>query len=394
MVVYWGMLIWVFLIGFFQPDERNPLKTNEAKEYRAKWGFAIMLMLPVIFFAAMRSGVGDTGMYIAMFEDTPDTMHYFIDYIEIQNKSVLFYGCQMLFKCYISDSPYMWLSFIAVIEGLLVTGFFRRYSPNIAMSVYIFVGSTMFTWMYNGMRQFLAVCIILSMTEWIVKNRWYAFIPVVLIVGGMVPFFEWFGAETVPWFFGGIHQSSLIMIPIFFILQGKAWGWRVWVFIVGFTILAFLGLVDDLVGDVAENSEYALNMEMNAASDDNGANPIRVLVAAVPAVMALIKRKEIIDMGEEVPPFIHLSINAAVVTVALYATSVISSSGIMIGRLTAYTELYGMVLIPWLLIYPYKKSQRTLAVCVYGAYLLWFIYQMYIAWGGAGYVSRLLGIGT
>jgi len=51
-----------------------------------------------------------------------------------------------------------------------------------------------------------------------------------------------------------------------------------------------------------------------------------------------------------------------------------------------------LVLIPWLLMYPYQKMQRELTVCVYGAYLMWFVYQMYIAWGGMFYESKLLNL--
>lgn len=391
MVVYWSMLIWVFLFGWCQSGDYNPLKSGDAKAQQMKFGTAVMVLFPVIFFAAVRSDVGDTGLYFTMYKNTPDDMAYFRDYVDSLKGSPLFYGSQMIFKCFVSKEPVMWFGLVAIIEGLLVAKFFQKYSPNVVMSAYIFVGSTLFTWLYNGVRQFLPVCILLAMTEWIVKNRWYYYVPVVLILGGIGPFAEWFGVESVPWFLGGIHQSSLLMIPVFFILQGKAWNWRVWVFIVVFTVLAFAGVVDDLVGDVAENSEYAASMDSDMLADDDGANPIRALVAAVPVVMAYFKRKELEKMGDEVPSVIHISANASVVTLALYITSTISGSGVMIGRLTVYTELYSLVLIPWLLLYPYKKTMRELATGVYGAYLMWFVYQMCVAWS-MSYGSKLLDL--
>lgn len=389
MPIYWGMLIWVFLIGLFQPDERNPLLSNEAKAYRAKWSLAIALMLPVTFFAAVRGGIMDTGAYIRMFEQCPDHMQYFGEYTDSMTGSVFYYGCMMIFKCYISTDPTMWLALIATIQGLLLATFFRRYSANIAMSVYIFMASTLFTWMYNGVRQFLAVTILMIMTEWIVKNKWYFYVPVTILLGGVGPIFELFGSESVPWFLGGVHQSAYLMVPIFFLIQGKAWSWRVWLFVAVFAVMAITGTVDDFVGDVAQETEYAADMTAKDFEGDDGANPIRALVAAVPAVMAFIKKDEI-DHMEDVPPVIPLSINATVMTTALYITSTLSGSGVLIGRLPMYTELYSLILIPWLLAHPYKTNQRLLAYCVYGAYFLWFVYQMYIGFGAPPYVSDVL----
>lgn len=391
MIVYWGMLIWVFLIGWFQPDENNPLKTNEAKEYRAKWGFAIMLMLPVIFFAAVKGSVMDTTAYIRSFKNTPDDILYFKEYAESLESSTLFYGFQMLFKCFISQNAYVWIAFLAVAQGLLMTSFFQKYSPNIAMSVYIFMASTQFTWMYNGLRQFMAVTILMAMTGWIISNRWYLYLPITLLLGGLQPLFELFGAESTPWFLGGIHQSALVMIPLYFFLRGKPWNWKIWVFIIAFAILAVSGSIESLIGDVAEGSEYAgdfneLGEYEKMGMVDDGAHPIRAVVPLVPLVMAFLKRKEIEEMGEEVPPIIQLSINASVFTEALYICSVFTS-GILIGRMPIYTELYNMVLIPWLIVHPYKKSSRMLTIALYGMYLLWFIYQMHITWGGLGYHS-------
>ncbi len=395
MGVYWSILIWVFLIGFMQPDENNPITSNEAKAYRAKWGMALLLMLPVIFFAFARSYVMDTTAYIDMFCKTPDQMQYFDEYMDSQMGSQLFYGCQMLFKCYVSKDPFLWVGFIAIIQGLLVTRFFQQYSLNVAMSVYIFVASTQFTWMYNGIRQFMAVAILMAMTDWILKNKWYYYIPMVMLIGGFQKIFEWCHLGDTPWFLGGIHQSALLMIPLFFLLRCKPWGKMMWVFVAVFAVLAMTGVLGEIIGDAAQETEYAQDfkdMDDYAAQEiivDDGANPIRMIVPLVPAVMAFMKRKEIEAMSEEeCPTIIRLQINAAVITTVLYGCSVVSS-GILIGRLPIYVELYTFCLIPWLILHPYKKSSNILAIGVYGAYFLWFLYQMYIAWGGPQYYSWL-----
>ncbi len=390
MVIYWGMLIWVFVIGYMQPDEHNPLKSNEAKAYRAKWGSALLLMAPIIFFALFRSDCVDTASYIAAYNRTPTDMRAFSEWVDSQKGSQLFHGLQMLFKCFISEEPTMWFGLIAVVQGLIVTRFFQKYSPNIGLSVYIFMGSTLFTWMYNGIRQFIAVTVLLACTEWIIKNRWYLYLPVVLLLGGLNPIFDILGWGTPPWFLCGIHQSALLMLPVFFFVQGKAFSWKIWVMATIFAVLAVTGGLEALLGSATESTEYADDMQYVTA--DSGANPLRAVLPFVPVLMAFYKRKEIAEMSEEDRPLmIDLCINMAVITFTLYVASSLTS-GMYVGRLPIYTELYNLVLIPWLILHPYKKNAKLLTQAVLIIYLGWFIYQMHITWNGLTYGSDVLGI--
>ena len=77
-----------------------------------------------------------------------------------------------------------------------------------------------FSWMCNGIRQFLVVTILFALTKHLINGKWYIYIPVVLILSGITPIFKLFGWGTPPWFLCGIHQSALIMVPIYFIVRG------------------------------------------------------------------------------------------------------------------------------------------------------------------------------
>ena len=250
------------------------------------------------------------------------------------------------------------------------------------------MASTMFTWMYNGVRQFTAVCILFALSECFIKNRWYIYIPVVLLVGGVQPFCEVLGRADPPWYLCGIHQSALMMAPIFFFVQGKAWNWRMLVFVGAFMVLLLSGGLDSFLESATETTAYAVDLQY--VQEDSGAHPLRAVVPMVPVVMALIKIKEI-RSSEAVPKIITVCINMSVITAALYIASVLTS-GIFVGRLPIYTEVYNLILIPWLIQNMYKKDQQLLTLGVYGGYLGWFLYQMYVAWGGLSYASEVLGV--
>lgn len=388
MLVYWGILIWVFAIGYMQPSMTSPIEVNGALEYRSKWGFALLLLSVPVFFAAVRSGCIDTASYIREFNNVPTDMQYFDEYLQGHSDSQLFYGLQMIFKCYISQDAHWWLALIAVVQGLCVASTLKKYSPNIAMSVYIFIASTLiFSWMYNGMRQFIAVSILFACTDWILKKRWYFYLPVAVLLCGLDPICTRFGMETPVWFLQGFHQSGIIMIPIFFFVQGKAWNKKIWLLVAVLLALIFTGTLGTAVESATESTTYSVDIANMQA--DSGANPIRTVVALVPVVMAFMKRKE---MGkDEVPPIIHLCINMAIVAACLYAASMVTS-GMYVGRLPIYCELYNLILIPWLIAHPYQKNSKLLTQAVYGCYLLYFIYQMYFSWDGLEYSSDVLNL--
>ncbi len=388
MIVHWGMLLWTFFLGFLQPDESNPLTNKHAQPSRAKWGYAIALMLPVIFFASVRGGMMDTGTYIHIFKTIPMDMELFEPWLSLRKGSFLYYGAEYYFKNFISDDPTMWLSLVALIQGFCIIKIFQKYSDNMAMSVYVFIGSTMYTWMMNGARQFLVVTILFVMTDCIIKNRWYIYLPILIMLCGLDPLMEAVGQPAPPWYLGGVHQSAYLMIPVFFLVQGKRFNWKMLVFVAVFCLLLMSGGLDFLLESTAETTEYSVDIQN--MEQDEGASPFRVIVAAVPLVMAFMKKKEIDEMGDDVPPVINVSINMSVVTVALYTASVFTS-GVYVGRLPVYTEIYNLILIPWLILNPYKKDSQLLTYAVYGAYLLWFVYQMYVGWGGLMYISDVLG---
>lgn len=90
----------------------------------------------------------------------------------------------------------------------------------------MFVVSTDYlSWMFNGMRQFIAVCIILLSFELILRKKVLWAIAVILL------------AAT-------FHASALIMIPLIFVIQGRAWNRKMLLFLacVGVAIL----LIDPL----------------------------------------------------------------------------------------------------------------------------------------------------
>lgn len=376
MTVYWFMMAWVIFFGILAQVSARKVCVGEylgeeVYEARVHLFMAVVTFAVIIFFAGARSHIADTSAYIRMFNDYPLFQNAQDIIFDDTAREPGFRLFSILVKTYISDNYTVWLYIIAVITGICVMIPLYRYSCNFGVSAFLFMSSCQFTWMFNGMRQFLVAAIIFSCTGLILKNKNLLYIIIVCILST-------------------IHQSALILIPMYFIAQGEPWNKRTLLFI-GCIILAmiFTSKFTNLLTDVVEQTDYASSVNEFKATDD-GTNIIRILVELIPVILAFVYRDKIKD---KLTPIIKLSINMSLIASGLYIISKIAHSGILLGRLPIYFSMYNLILLPWLLknIFDNKEKDLIYFVMII-CYFAFFYCQMCITWGGMPYYSKVLNL--
>lgn len=376
MTVYWFMMAWVIFFGILAQASSRRVCVGEylgekVYEPRVHLFMAIVTFAVIIFFAGARSYVADTTAYIKMFKEYPLFQNAHDVIFDNNAREPGFRLFTILIKTYISDNYTVWLYIIAVISGICVMIPLYKYSCNFGISAFLFMASCQFSWMFNGMRQFLVAAIIFSCTGMILKNKALLYIIIVCILST-------------------IHRSAFILIPMYFIAQGEPWNKRTLLFI-GCIVLAMLFTTKftNLLTDVVEQTDYATSVNEFKDTDD-GTNIIRILVESVPVILAFVYRNKI---KHELTPIIKLSINMSLIASGLYVISKVASSGILLGRLPIYFSMYNLILLPWLLKNIFEGREKNLIyyimiLCYFG----FFYYQMVITWGGMGYMSQLFNI--
>ena len=209
MTVYWFMMAWVILFGILAQVSARRVCVGEylgkkVYEPRVHLFMAVVTFAVIVFFAGARSFSGDTWSYINMFENYPFFQNIQDVIFDSNVREPGFRLFSILVKTYISDNYTVWLSIIAVISGVCVMIPLYRYSCNFGVSAFLFMASCQFSWMFNGMRQFLVAAIIFSCTGLILKNKTLSYIIIVCILST-------------------IHKSALILIPMYFIAKGEPW---------------------------------------------------------------------------------------------------------------------------------------------------------------------------
>lgn len=374
MTIYVFMLIWVIIFGILaNATSKTVCVDSENMVYRQRVNlfFALMTFSVIIFFASLRSEVADTTAYISMFKSYPNDLSQISELLYgVAKRYPGFLVLTVILKKFTSDYN-VWFTIIAVISGICVMIPLYKYSSNFGVSAFLFMASCQFSWMFNGMRQFLVASIIFSCTGLVLRRK---FIPYTIIVCLL----------------STIHVSALILIPIYFIVTGEPWNKRTMLF-VGVIILAilFTSKFTVMLEDVVENTDYETSMEEFKKTDD-GTSVIRIIVESVPVIIAFIYRNRIKD---KLTPIINLSINMSLVASGLYVISKIARSGIMLGRLPIYFSLYNLILLPWLIKNIFnKEEERLIYYIMFVLYITYFYYQIAIAWDGLGYVSKILNL--
>lgn len=359
---YWWLLIWIFVGGWiFSMVPKQQEIVNGKIEERWQMIAAVGLALPYIIWTGFRvDSFGDTGAYRKIFQGVSDITQM-SEYLAENTKDKGFSVLMMIMKSIIGNRDVVFFLIIAIFQLGCIIYVYRKFSSDYWISLLLFILSTDYlSWMHNGMRQFIAVTMIFACTSLILKNKYVSVIGIILL------------AST-------IHGTALIMIPILFIVHGKAWNKKCLFFLLcGGIAILFIDRFTPIMNSLLADTQYSDLMTNETWATDDGTSIIRVLVYSVPALLAIVGKKYI-DQAND--PFVDFCVNCSMVTMVLYFIASVSS-GIYVGRLPIYTSMYGYILMPWLINHMFnRESAKLVRVLMIGAYCMFYYYQMHIAWG-------------
>lgn len=362
MKLYWFFLamsiVGIFICGMYP----RYVKINAQYEPRARFWQAAVLFGIVIFFCGLRSGIADTPAYISEFKRASSNISQLdIDAIQKDKGYVIL---EVLFKQFISDDYHWWFLLIACISGIAIMYTLYKYSSDFGMSFFLFIASTQFTWLVNGMRQFLAVCLIFAAVTLMLEKQWWQYILVVLL------------AAT-------LHGTAIIMIPVYFIAQWKPFSLKS---IVASIAIAVAGINIGRFEFLFDNTQY--EGYLDNILETSGMNVVRFLVAIVPVVIAVVGRKII---EAENNKLINICVNMSCFYIAVQFSALFVGAN-YIGRMATYFNVYNLILLPWMIRNCFTRdSARLVKFACVGCYCIYFYYQMAITWN-LDYVSDILGL--
>lgn len=359
---YWWLMIWLFIGGvitaaFPKRQERLGGKTVE------RWRVlpAIVLVIPYIIWAGFRESIGDTGAYRRGFLALSGSLADIPEVLLGDTKDPGFTVVMILIKTVFGNDDTIFFLSIAIFQLLCISLTFRKYSVDYWTSMFLFVASTDYwSWMMNGMRQFIAVVAIFACLKWLTEKKYVPLIAVISLISL-------------------IHGTAILMLVIVFIVQGEAWNRKtILMLFATMFVIVFIDRFTPILNDLLQSTQYGDMMTNGIWDADDGTNILRVAVYSVPAILSLVGLKHIRAAND---PVINICVNCSIVTMALYLVSAVTS-GVYIGRLPIYTTLHGYIAMPWLIDHVFTRdSAKILKGFMILLYLAFFYYQMFVAWG-------------
>ena len=355
-------LIWLFIAGGILictfPERQEHLLGRKVK----RWDYlpAIILVLPLALWAGFRGNVADTPLYRKIFLEESRGLMDIPAVLLGDGKDKGFTVLTIFLKYFIGNSDKLYFTILAVFQMVCICLVFRKYSSDYWISIFLFVASTDYaSWMFNGMRQFVAACMIFACFDLMVKKKYVKLIIVILLASL-------------------IHGSALLMIPIIFVVQGKPWNMRTILMLIGTAVVVlFIDRFTPILNTMLEDTQYDGVMENEIWVVDDGTNVIRVLVYAVPMLFALVGKQYVECENNQA---LNICVNCSIVTTALYAVSAVTS-GVYIGRLPIYTSMMGYISLPWLINHMFnRESSRLVKIVMIMLYMVFYYYQTFITW--------------
>ncbi len=360
---YWYLIIWLFLAGAVLPQifpKQTEIVFGKKKQV---WSLlaVIIIVLPYIIWGGYRTWFGDTEAYRTSFLNLSPGLSQIPSLFTSDIKDPGFTALSVIIKSIIGNRDELFFLIISAFQMISLALIYRKYSSDFFTCLFLFIVSTDYmSWVHNGMRQFIAIIMIFMCFKWMVQRRYFPCIFVTLLASQ-------------------IHGSALMMIPMFFVVQGKAWNKRTLLFLMGIMVVVmYIDAFTPILNDLLMETQYDDLVTNEIWTNDDGTNLIRVLVYSVPALMSLVGIRYVHEAND---PAINVSVNCSIVTMGLYLVAAVSS-GIYVGRLPMYTTLQGYICLPWLIEHMFSRSSaRFVKMCMYGFYLVFFYFQMHMIWG-------------
>ena len=307
--------------------------------------FVFILTSVLVILSGLRNNIGDTGTYMESYKMIA-TNQSNID-LSVDFGFNLF----QLLLINISTNPQILIFTTSLIINTLNIFTFRKYYSLFELEVYIYITSCYYLVTMNGIRQALAAAIIFAATQFIINGEFIKYLIVVLI------------AST-------IHASAIIMLPIYFIVRSKAWS-KVTIVIIAISFISFIFFykIMPVAFNMLENTQYGHYEEYILTGGSGGVNIVRVVIAAIPVILAFIYRCKL----ESEWKYSNVFVNMSLINLILYIFSLYNW---IFSRFNIYFNLYSFVLLPYLIKNMLEKKERDLIYYLFILfYFILFIYE-------------------
>lgn len=347
-------IIIVFIPSYYSSykNEENPLIKYRYDAFGQLRIFLVFIVLVVV--SGFRKGFIDTTTYRLMFNNVGTSFEYAL------NQTDKGFYLLMALLNHISSNSQMMVFVSSLIILVFVIKTLQRYSPDLKLSIYLFVAGGYYAVSMNGIRQYIAVSILFATLPLLVKERKGLLIFTILIASMF-------------------HSSAIIFFLVFLFGYTRVFSKRYFVSVA--LVIVFLSSTSALapwIFNFLEGSHYTVYLN-DMLSGSLGAGFLRMAVEAAPVLLAFILYRLCDRTIFYSNKLLRISVNLSSLNLIFY---ILSLQTWIFARIGLYFQIFNLILIP-LLINSFFNNKDKLFVkgVIYTLYTVYFIYQMKYGYG-------------
>lgn len=312
--------------------------------------FLVLIIICISAFSFLRESYNDTANYIYDFRNAESLTVF------LESGGLFHFGSNPLHGLYrafihsFTDNYHIYFFFPAVINSLAIAKLYKRYSCNLTFSFLIFISIGTYVMFIAALKQSIAVAILTLALPYAIDKKYPRFYLLVLLA-----------------MLFHTHAFMFLIVPFLF---SKPWGSKTWLLLAAVvfamaTYNATFGMFMKIATGLGVN---IVDWEL---FDGHQINLIRILVYSIPAVLALIFRRQLFSNSTRVE---NLFANMSIITVFILSIGMIQGANLF-ARMASYFEVYIALSLPWMIKKLFTKQSAKLVTGI--AYVLFFGYFLY-----------------
>lgn len=371
MIVWWLTLAITFLLCTFARAYSGKVKINNTIQYKPNKMLSILACGILIAVSGLRNtegymAIGDTSTYSRVFKSLPNNIGQYLSKYKLENDWG-FSFLQVIIKMFITQNVQVYFIICSFITITLIFVVLYKYCGMLEIGVFTFIAAGNYCVSMNGVRQYLVSAILFFSFPLIYKRKWKLYFPIVLVVSTM-------------------HNSALIFIPLYFIINKPAWGIVTKLILWG-GVGAYLTypITGKLILFLLGNSGYAstYSESLSSASIGGGANFTRVLLYSIPVVLAYLTRNRIRSKEK----YYDIVVNFSALNLIFM---LLANTYWIYARYCIYFSLYMILLFCWCLKYSFDNKNKKIAYWYYiFLFCIYYWYEISVSQGQL-YISNYI----
>lgn len=312
--------------------ENNPYKYNNI--------FVGIMLIYLICISGFRVGVGtDYWTYKEMYE-------IWAPMASIEGSSDTgFLIFMKLLHNFSMNSQFMFMITSIIINACIILTI-KNYSRKFELSMFFYITTFVYYATFNGLRQSMSIAIAFAGTKYLLDRDFKKYFAIIV-------------------FASLIHQSTLIMIPAYFIVNNKFKSKFNVYMCIGFLLaLVFYNGFLDVLFTSLEGTNYGEYKEFVSVSGE-GANILRFLVQLIPIGLISIYSKQLVDDDKEFNIMLNLSLLGVLFMMLALRHWIFA-------RLTTIFNLYYLFVIPKVI--DLSKDKKMARLLCYVMMICYFVY--------------------